>query len=290
MTPNTPFSLANSAPLPDNNDALSRRWLTRLRDTSPALFWVGAALLVVSCLMLLLTLVDTRLFQGVSVWVKPWKFQVSVGVYLLTLALFMTWLPAAALRTRTARYVVWVAIASGLLEVAYITWQGAFGLASHFNVATKLGVIMYSLMGVGAVLLSSASLALGLLIARSRDYRLPSALKLSIVLGLLVTFVLGTFFGGYLSTQPTGNLVGGQLSQAGGLFLFKWSRISGDYRVAHFFGIHAMHFIPLFGLVVAGLHTPPPLARTAVWAFSALFSVLCIWTFIQARMGQPFWP
>jgi hypothetical protein len=240
--------------------------------------------------MLPLMLADTRLFQGVSVWLKPWKFQVSIGVYLLTLALFMTWLPAAALRTRSARYVVWVAVASGIFEVTYITWQAAFGLGSHFNLSTKLSAVMYSLMGVGAVLLTSASLVLGILIARSADYRLPSVLKLSIVLGLLITFVLGTFFGGYLSTQPTGNLVGGQLLQADGLFLFKWSRMSGDYRVAHFFGIHAMHFIPVFGLTLAGLRTPPALARAAVWGFSALFGVLCLWTFVQARLGQPFWP
>jgi hypothetical protein len=268
----------------------AKHWLARVRDTAPPLFWVGVALLAASCLMLPLMLVDTRLFQGVSVWLKPWKFQLSIGVYLLTLALFMTWLPAAALRTRSARYVVWVVVASGLFEIAYITWQAAFGLASHFNVANKLSTIMYSLMGAGAVLLTSASLVLGILIARSADYRLPSALKLSVVLGLLITFVLGTFFGAYLSAQPPESMLGSQVSQAGGLFLFKWSRIGGDYRVAHFFGIHAMHFIPVFGLMLALLRTPPPLARTAVWSFSALFSVLCIWTFVQARMGQPFWP
>ncbi len=270
-------------------EALPGQTLARMKEAAPPLFWVGFVLLAISCLTLPLTLVDARLYQGVSVWFKPWKFQVSVGVYLLTLALFMTWLPAALLRIRSARYVVWVAVASGLFEIAYITWQAAFGLGSHFNLTTPLSTVMYSLMGAGAVLLTSASLVLGILIARCADYRLPGALKLSIVLGLLITFVLGTSFGAYLSSQPTGNLVGGQLSQAGGLFLFNWSRISGDYRVAHFFGIHAMHFIPLFGLVLVGLRTPPPLARTAVWGFSALFSVLCTWTFIQARMGQPFW-
>jgi hypothetical protein len=270
-------------------ESLPRQTLARMRDVAPPLFWVGFVLLAISCLTLSLMLVDARLYQGVSVWFKPWKFQVSVGVYLLTLALFMTWLPAAALRTRSARYVVWVAVASGLFEIAYITWQAAFGLGSHFNLTTPLSTVMYSLMGAGAVLLTSASLVLGILIARCADYRLPSVLKLSIVLGLLITFVLGTFFGAYLSSQPTGNLVEGQLSQAGGLFLFNWSRISGDYRVAHFFGIHAMHFIPFFGLMLAALRTPPPLARTAVWGFSALFSVFCMWTFVQARMGQPFW-
>ena len=105
-------------------------------------------------------------------------------------------------------------------------------------------------MGLGAVTLSSTALVLGLLVARSTGYALAGALKLSIVLGLVLTFLLGTGFGAYISAQLNGHWVGGSLSDAGGLPLVKWSRDGGDLRVAHFFGIHAMHFIPAFGLAV----------------------------------------
>ncbi|MBS7808770.1 hypothetical protein [Variovorax sp. PCZ-1] len=260
-----------------------------LRHTSPALFLGGVALLAMSCATLLLPLMDVRLFQGVSVWLKPWKFQVSTGVYLLSLALFMVWLPKSALQTRSARYVVWVALTNGLFEVAYVTWQGALGQGSHFNVATSFHSMMYTLMGIGAVLLTSASIVLAILIARTQAYALPAALKLSIVLGLIITFVLGTGFGGYLSGQQNGHWVGTAATDAGGLPVVTWSRSGGDLRVAHFFGIHAMHFIPLFAFALHRLRVSQAPARVAVWVFSALFCALCFWTFLQALRGQPFW-
>lgn len=265
--------------------------LIALQRASPPLFWVGSALLILSCFTLLLTQFDARLFQGVSVWLKPWKFQFSTGVYLLSLALFMMWLPRETLKTRSAKYVVWVAVFSGLFEVAYITLQGTQGKASHFNTVTRFDSIMYTLMGVGAVLLVSASGVLGILIARSKTYALPAALKLSIVLGLLATLVLGLIFGGYMSSQRAGHWVGktaALATDAGGLPLVAWSRSGGDLRVAHFFGIHAMHFIPLFGFALHRLCTPQAIARPAVWGFAIVFCALCFWTFFQARSGLPF--
>jgi hypothetical protein len=274
---------------PTTGQSALQKLTQSMRLTSPALFWGGVALLLMSCFTLLLMQLDARLFQGVSVWLKPWKFQFSTGVYLLSLLVFMLWLPKAALQTRSARYVVWVGLLSGLFEVAYITWQGAQGKASHFNTATTFDSVMYTLMGVGAVLLTSVSLVLGILIARTQAYALPAALKLSIVLGLLATFVLGTGLGGYMSSQPAGHWIGTAATDAGGLPILAWSRSGGDLRVAHFFGIHAMHFIPLFAWMLHLERFPPASARVAVWSFSVLFCALCFWTFVQALRGQPFW-
>jgi hypothetical protein len=259
----------------------------RMQQATAPLYWIGLALLFMSIPTLALTLLDGRQLQGVSVWLKPFKFQLSTGVYLLTLALFMAWLPAAALRTNTARYVVWAAVMAGLFEVGYITWQGSQGQASHFNTATPFLATMYTLMGVGAVVLASASLALGVLISRSA-YDLPPALKLAVVLGLVLTFLIGTGFGGYLSAQRAGHWVGGALSDSGGLPLFKWSRSGGDLRVAHFFGIHAMHFIPAFALALGWARVPQAAAVRAVWGFAIAFTAFCGWTFVQARNGLPF--
>lgn len=259
----------------------------RIQHTAGPLYWVGLALLVVSLPTLALALLDSRQLQGVSVWLKPFKFQLSTGVYLLTLALFMVWLPAAALRSKTARYVVWAAVLAGLFEVGYITWQASQGVASHFNTQTPFLATMYTLMGIGAVVLASASLALGILIARNPLYSLPPATKLAIVLGLVLTFIIGTGFGGYLSAQRAGHWVGGVLSDSGGLPLVKWSRTGGDLRVAHFFGIHAMHFIPAFALALGWARILQANAVCAVWAFALVYTTFCTWTFVQARNGIP---
>lgn len=282
MTPTTPF--AHAAPTWQSVFSLN----SQMRITAPALYWTGLALMLLALPTFALSLLDSRQFQGVSVWLKPLKFQISTGTYLLSLVLFMAWLPVLALRTRTARYVVWAAVLSGLFEVGYITWQGSQGSASHFNTATPFLATMYTLMGVGAVVLTSASLALGVLIARTHNYGLPPALTLAIVLGLLLTFVIGTGFGGYLSAQRAGHWVGGAMTDSGGLPLFKWSRSGGDLRVAHFFGIHAMHFIPAFALTLEMARVTHMVARRLVWIFAIAFTAFTIWTFIQARNGMPF--
>jgi hypothetical protein len=245
-------------------------------------------MVLISIPTLALTVMDGRQLQGVSVWLKPFKFQFSSGVYLLTLALFMVWLPAAALRSLTARYVVWAGVMSALFEVGYITWQGSLGLASHFNTQTPFFATMYTLMGVGAAVLTSAALALGILIARNPSYGLPPAIRLAIVLGLILTFFLGAGFGGYLGGQPAGHWVGGALTDSSGLPLFTWSRSGGDLRVAHFFGIHAMHFIPAFGLGLGLAGIAQTTAKRAVWMFAIAFTAFSVWTFVQARSGMPF--
>jgi hypothetical protein len=265
--------------------------ISHTRRASAPLFWTGLSLLTLSIPTVALMLFDSRQLQGVSVWLKPFKFQISTGVYLLTLALFMVWLPAQALLTKKARYVVWGAVISGLFEVGYITVQGSLGLASHYNLSSRFFANMYTLMGIGAVVLASAAIVLGILIARTQAYELPAALKLAVVLGLVLTFVIGTGFGGYLSVQRAGHWVGGVLSDSGGLPLVKWSRSGGDLRVAHFFGIHAMHFIPAFAfaLQIAGLkQMTQTRAVNAVWIFAVAFTGFCTWTFVQALRGLPF--
>ena len=260
----------------------------RMHAAAPPLFWTGIGMLALSLPTLLLAALDDRTLQGVSVWLKPWKFQFSLAVFLLSLALFMVWLPGAALRKRASRFVVWGAVLSAGFEVLYITWQGAQGLASHFNFTSAVAIGMYQLMGLGAVTLSSTALVLGLVIAFNKNYSVPAAVKLSIVLGLLLTFLLGTGFGAYLSAQQNGHWVGGNPSDADGLPIVKWSRSGGDLRVAHFFGIHAMHFIPAFGLALHLLRVTAARSRVAIWTFALAYTVFSTLTFWQALRGQPF--
>lgn len=263
---------------------------SQIQAGSPALYAVGTAMLLMAAMTLALAWFDPRLFQGVSTWAKPLKFQLSTGLYLLTLALFMGWLPADKKQTWLARYVVWSAVGAGIFEVAYITWQGAFALASHYNAASAFYAAMYTLMGVGAVILTTASLALAVLIARSPAYAMPRAIKHAVVLGLVLTFVLGTGFGSYLGAQRTGHWVGGVLSDSGGLPLLNWSRTGGDLRVAHFFGIHAMHFVPAIAALAAAARLPGAKHVASAWLVAAVFSVLTVWTFVQAAQGKPFLP
>jgi hypothetical protein len=139
----------------------------------------GFALLTLTVPTTASLLVDGRTLKGISVWVKPLKFQVSVAVYLLTLAWFVGALPTPIRAGPLVRALVMAAVAAGLCEIAYITLQTGLGLASHYNVGDPFHRTMYGLMGLGAVELTGVSAGLGLLLLRHRPSTWATAVWLA---------------------------------------------------------------------------------------------------------------
>ena len=100
--------------------------LARLFAASPALVWAGIALLLLSVPTLVLSWYDPRTLLGVSVWLKPWKFQVSTGSYLLTLVWIMVGLSpqqrrAASLSSTSTVGETWSMLQ--LIKVIWSTWS-----------------------------------------------------------------------------------------------------------------------------------------------------------------------
>ena len=91
---------------------------------------------------------------------KPLKFEASVALYFLTLAWFWAYIPNGV-RKRAWVAVPIVLAAVGIAEVLYIALQAGRGVASHFNEDTLLEAALFDLMGIGAVILTAGSLALG---------------------------------------------------------------------------------------------------------------------------------
>jgi hypothetical protein len=173
----------------------------------------------------------------------------------------------------------------GVAEVSYIAFQAARGVASHFNESTPLEAALFHLMGIGAVLMTAGSLAIGILIARSGGQGLSPAFRRGVVAGLVLTFVLGAGAGAVIAVNG-GHWVGGVRSDAGGLPIFGWARDGGDLRVAHFFGIHAMQVLPVFAL--AAERVAPRRAALLVAVFAVAYSALTPGVLAQALEGQPF--
>jgi hypothetical protein len=237
---------------------------------------------------LLALALDGRTLNGISVWVKPLKFQASVGLYLLTLAWFVGVLPERVRRGRAVLVLVSVALATSAFEIGYITFQAGRGLASHYNVGDPFHATMYTLMGIGAVTLTAVSPALAFLLARHRPPAWSPAFWLSVVLGLVLTFVLGAGAGGVLSSGD-GHWIGGLRTDAGGVPVFGWSRTGGDLRVAHFLGIHAMQVLPLIGFAAGRLMRERGAAIT-VWGATAAYCAATVLVFVQALRGIPLLP
>lgn len=243
-----------------------------------------AALMIPTFAALLL---ETRTLAGVNLWEKPLKFQAALSLYLLTLAFFAAWLPAGTTGRGWYRIYSVVVVAAILGEIIWIGGAAALGVASHFNESTPLWTAVYAFMGVSAVTLTSASFIYGVMIHRNPATGLPPAFKAALVNGLVLTFVLTLAVAGYMSSTGS-HLVGGNLSDAEAAPLFGWARDGGDFRVAHLFATHAMHFIPAFGLVSVLAFGRDN--RLPVHLFSLALAALTAFVFVQALMGLPFLP
>ena len=232
-------------------------------------------------------LADDRLHLGLDIWLKPLKFQVALAIFAFTMAVYARWLPAGTVGRRWHRIYVASVVAAMGAEIVWISGAAALGTTSHFN-ATPVGMAFYAAAGVLAVWFTGATLVYGVLIARNRRPGFDPALRWGLALGLVLTFVLSVAFAGYMSNSGS-HFVGAATSDAGGLWPMGWSRVVGDLRVAHFFGTHAMHAVPLAGFV-AGLVLARRPAVWATWGFAALWAAFCVAVFAQALAGAPFLP
>jgi hypothetical protein len=266
--------------------AMARRLAADARRRLPVLWFAGWCALAISFVLLALAGLDGRTFNGVSVWTKPWKFHLSTGVHLLTLAWCAAMLPDTPARDRAFGRMSAVALACSLFELAYITWRASRGEASHFNLGSPFAGTMYTLMGIGAVMLTACAGWLGWHIGRARDFAFGPVLQRGLALGLMLGFALGTIAGLYLGGQA-GHWVGGTPSDAQGLALVGWSRDGGDLRVAHFFGLHAIQALPLAAWLAAR-RAAPARALRGLNVFAAAYTLLTLFTFVRAVMGRPF--
>ncbi len=258
--------------------------LRRMATDAPG-FTVLAILLTLALVPLYAAMaLDTRLFQGDSPWLKPIKFHYALGVYTISLAFFARYMPETTRRGRPWRWFTAAVIIAILGEVLWLSSAAMLNTASHFNTEIPVFAAVYPLMGAFAVLLTSASLVMGVSVWRNPASGLHPTVQLSVALGLILTFALTVPVAGYLSSAG-GHFVG---TSTRTLWILGWSRDAGDLRVAHFLATHALHFVPVAGLLAARLL--PAQASRAVWLAAALYAALVAATFTQALNGQPFLP
>ncbi len=258
----------------------------RLWTDAPAFTGLALFIALTAVPLLAAALIDPRLFLGAPIWQKPLQFHLALGVYILTLAFFARFLPTG-MASRPWRIYAGVVCFCILAELGWVGGAASFGIASHFNVDDPVMGTIYGFMGLFAVILTSASAVMGVAILRNPNTGLAPALHLSVALGLVLTFVLTLIAAGTMSSMP-GHHIGTPVTGAA-LPILGWSREVGDLRVAHFFATHALHVIPVVGLIASSALAAAS-ARWVVITASAAFAGLVGLTMAQAFAGQPFLP
>jgi len=261
-------------------------WLRNLTHGAPILAFGAAffALLMVPTLVAMG--LDDRTYRGISIWIKPLKFEISLFLFLGTLAVFARWLPVSVRQASWFRLYLGLVVLLSVLEIIWIGGAAAFGVGSHFNISQPIMGTIYGFMGFAAITLTSASLVMGVILWRDRRSPLDPALRLSLALGLVLTFVLTIITAGYM-VSTLSHAVGGNELDIEAIPILGWATDGGDLRVSHFFATHAMYAPPLFGLAATAWLAPERRAA-AIWVAALLFTGWVGYTFVEAVMGQPF--
>ena len=282
------------------NDSLSSRsrvtaLLRRLWSASPPLTAVGLLMLVVTIPSAIGIFVDPRTIVGAPAWLKPFKFAVSSAIYCLTLAWIFGYLSDWP---RMRRVVGWTTAIVFVLEVAIIDMQAWRGTTSHFNVATTLDGVLFSVMGTAIVLQTLVSVAVAVALWRRRfaDRSLGWALRL----GMTLT-IAGAMTGG-LMTRPTAEQLADARAGRGmqvvgahtvgapdggpGIPMTGWSREHGDLRVPHFIGLLALQVLALIAIGVRQWRRPEGVRVRAVLAAAASYASLFLLLLWGALRGQ----
>jgi hypothetical protein len=233
-------------------------------------------------IFVVLAFFDARMFEGVNVWIKPAKFALSIGVFILTQAFFFGYVKPERRGRWHLQFVVWGGIVAAGFELGYIAFQASRGEASHFNLTSGFTIAMYALMGVGAVVLLSTVLPLAYEIGRYGIAELTPLYRFGVASGLVVTWVATMIVAGYMS-QNMSHYIG----PAGGHFpLFGWNRAGGDLRVSHLFSLHAEQAYPIAAAVLQAL--PRSIGWLAFIAFALAYLGLVAFTFLEALQGRAF--
>ncbi|WP_240471178.1 hypothetical protein [Halorubrum tropicale] len=190
------------------------------------------------------TVLDPMVVNGEPAWLKPAKFAGSIALVCATLGWLGVHLPVDPDFRRRVSRIVGVGL---LIEIVLIGGQAARGVGSHFNRATVIDGAIGGVMGVTIVIVTVAIAALAVR-ARGDEFDVHPAFAAGILLGV-GWFVVGAFEGAAMiaiqsrvveTTEPTVPVVGWQLV--------------GDFRLAHFVGLHALQLLPLTGYLAAVGH------------------------------------
>ncbi len=241
---------------------------------------LGTANLILAIVLGLYALVNKEEILGINSMIKPLKFALSIWIYSWSLAVIFFYVNDQKKVRRFSRTAVMVFF----LEQLAVVSQALRGELSHFNRTNIYGGIVYALMGVFILAITIYTIYITVIFFRQKTYSIAAPMVQSIKIGL-VFFIAFSLFGGYISGQ-TGHTVGSNDGSAG-LPLLNWSTIFGDLRVAHFFGLHSLQIIPLFGYFISKKVNENS-AKSYIWLFSSLYLAFILFTMYQALAGLPF--
>ena len=255
-------------------------WLAEVYRRSPVLAFTGWAHLALAAALAMAYPFDARTILGISPWIKPMKFSVSIAIFVWTLAWFLKYI---AERRRAVTVIAWGVAICMFGEIALITMQSARGTASHFNNATPFDAIVFGVMG-GTIGANTILIVATLVLFFKVPVRIPRAYLWGIRLGLIV-FLLSSAEGVFMVIHGAHTV--GAADGGPGLPFVNWSSKYGDLRVAHFAGMHALQILPLVGYWRSRSRAPESAQVSTTVGFSFVYLGIVAALFVVAMLAKP---
>mgnify|MGYP001627240503 CR=1 FL=1 len=247
-------------------------YLNEIRRRSKSLYWGGFLHFLAALVFTICIFFDARVLGGISIYVKPIKFAVSIGVFLWTMAWYLYYLP----QVRKVQTIKFVLLSMLTLEMLLISIQAIRGELSHFNISSIENMIIFQVMGL-AILVNTIMVFWSFRLF-AVNLSLPDGYKRAIRLSMLIFIVAS--LEGYLMAANLGHTVGAPDGQEG-LFFLNWAKAYGDLRIFHFLGLHALQLVPLFAWFFAKDNPK------AVNIFALAYFLLSLGTLWNALAGRP---
>ncbi len=274
---------------------VTRRFSEMVRNLLNQAFTINRPLTILGGAMLLVLLValggillDHRVITGAPAWLKPAKFAISISVYCFT---FVWLLGFVENRPRLVRLVANVTVISFIVEMIAIVVQAARGTTSHFNLSTPFNSFLWMMMGAFIVFAWAMGLLLAIMLILQR---MPDRVfALSMRLGVLIS--LAGMAAAFLMVRPTAGQLAAIASGHGpsnvGAHSVGVSDGGPGLPVAHFVGLHALQFLPLFGWLLTrrrGVFSRCSERQrlTLVWTAGLAYLGLVLLLVWQALRGQ----
>jgi hypothetical protein len=246
--------------------------IQELKARNEALFLFGFVCLLFSLLFLIFAKTTNRQVFGVNAWYKPFKFAFSTLTFAWAMAWYAYYLPDFNIKIFS-----WSIIVLLGFEIVYIAIQASKGQLSHYNLSTPFYSAMFSLMALAATLVTLYTAFVGFLFFKNSFPELPNYYLWAIRFGIII-FVIFSFEGFAMGSRLNHSV--GALNDNSNLLILGWSKIVGDLRVSHFFGMHALQVLPILSYYV--------LKNTKLTvALSFVYGLLALFTLVQALKGQP---
>lgn len=247
-------------------------FIQELKIRNEHMFYLGIICLGLAMFFLLLTKLTTIQVHGVNAWYKPFKFTFSVFLFSWAMAWYCHYL--SDFNTTAFN---WTIIILFGFEIFYIAFQARKGQLSHFNISTPIYSLLYTLMGLAAVIATLYTAYVGFLFCTQSFPDLPNYYVWAIRLGIFI-FVVFSFEGGLMGSRMNHSV--GAINDNSNWWIVGWSKTVGDLRVSHFIGMHALQLLPLLSFYIFK-------NTKATIVISILYGLLAISTLVQALNGKP---